>query len=146
MVILRSILVWAALLILASLNRALREFVILPPLGPTAGHIVSTILLSGLILGVAWLTIAWIQPRSPAFAWGLGAMWLTLTLGFEFGAGHYLLHKPWPTLLADYNLARGRIWIAVLVVTLVAPRAGRPGSADSLVRPDSPRRLHPDNR
>ena len=28
---------------------------------------------------------------------------------------------PWPELLADYDLSRGRIWIAVLVVTLLAP-------------------------
>ena len=34
---------------------------------------------------------------------------------------YYLFHKPWATRLADYDVRRGRIWIAVLVVTFVAP-------------------------
>jgi hypothetical protein len=28
---------------------------------------------------------------------------------------------PWAELLVDYDLSRGRIWIAVLIVTLFAP-------------------------
>jgi hypothetical protein len=44
-----------------------------------------------------------------------------LTLAFEFLAGHYLFGHPWATLLADYNLARGRIWLLVLVATLLGP-------------------------
>jgi hypothetical protein len=48
-------------------------------------------------------------------------LWVALTLAFEFGVGHYIFGKPWPELLADYDLSRGRIWIAALVVTLLAP-------------------------
>ena len=51
----------------------------------------------------------------------IGVVWLACTLGFEFLAGHYLFRKPWVELLADYDLRRGRIWIAVLMVTFVAP-------------------------
>jgi hypothetical protein len=51
----------------------------------------------------------------------VGALWLALTLAFEFGVGHYGFGKAWPELLADYDLRHGRIWIAVLVVTLLAP-------------------------
>jgi hypothetical protein len=52
-----------------------------------------------------------------------------LTLGFEFLIGHYVMHKPWAELLADYDVSSGRIWIAVLVTTLLAPlwAAGRRG-------------------
>ena len=55
-----------------------------------------------------------------------------LTLAFEFLAGHFLFRNTWERLLADYNLAQGRVWILVLVTTLVTPvlvhaaRAGRP--------------------
>ena len=51
----------------------------------------------------------------------VGFLWLSLTLMFEFGVGYYLFHRPWEHLIADYNLARGRVLILVLIVTLKAP-------------------------
>lgn len=45
----------------------------------------------------------------------VGALWLVLTLAFEFLAGHYLFQKPWAVLLQDYDLSWGRIWVAVLI-------------------------------
>jgi len=42
-------------------------------------------------------------------------------LAFELVVGHYGFGKAWSELLADYDLRRGRIWVAVLVVTLLAP-------------------------
>jgi hypothetical protein len=49
--------------------------------------------------------------------------------------GHCVLHKPWPTLLADYDITRGRICIAVLITTLLAPLSGGPVGA-SYSRPE----------
>jgi hypothetical protein len=51
----------------------------------------------------------------------VGTLWLALTLTFEFVVGHYGFRKPWADLLADYDVRRGRIWVVVLVVTLLAP-------------------------
>jgi hypothetical protein len=51
----------------------------------------------------------------------VGGLWLALTLTFEFGLGHFIAHKPWHELLADYNIVAGRVWILVLVTTLGAP-------------------------
>jgi len=48
-------------------------------------------------------------------------VWVFFTVGFEFLAGHYVFEKAWETLLADYNLAQGRVWILVLVTCLLAP-------------------------
>jgi len=39
----------------------------------------------------------------------------------QFGFGHFVAHKPWRELLADYNIAAGRIWALVLLTTLLAP-------------------------
>ncbi|MBK8228497.1 MAG: hypothetical protein IPK70_15160 [Flavobacteriales bacterium] len=44
-----------------------------------------------------------------------------MTLAFEFGAGHFLFKKPWSELLYDYNLAQGRIWSLLPIVTAMAP-------------------------
>jgi hypothetical protein len=90
-------------------------------MGDTVGRALSTLVLSGLILLATWVTIGWIRPASPAAALRVGAFWLLLTLAFEFGVGHYGFRKPWTELLADYDVRRGRIWVVVLVATLLAP-------------------------
>jgi hypothetical protein len=54
-------------------------------------------------------------------ALSVGALWSVLTLAFEFVVGHYGFGKAWSELLADYDLRHGRIWVAVLIVTLLAP-------------------------
>ena len=119
--ILRALAVWLLLLILAVLNGGLRDTQLSPRLGDTVGRGISTLLLCGLIVLATWLTIGWIRPGGSREALAVGALWVALTLALEFGVGHYGFGKPWPELLADYDLSRGRIWIAVLVVTLLAP-------------------------
>jgi hypothetical protein len=120
-VILRAVAVWGALLILAVLNGGVRDLWLSPVLGDTVGRALSTVLLCGLILLVSRVTIGWIRPASSREALRVGALWLALTLTFEFAVGHYGFGKAWSELLADYDLRRGRVWLAVLVVTLLAP-------------------------
>jgi hypothetical protein len=79
------------------------------------------LLLSALVFLAAWLLVPWIRPGASRAAWSIGALWLLLTLAFEFLAGHHLIGDSWERLLAEYNVARGRIWILVLVSVLVAP-------------------------
>ena len=120
-VLARSTAVWFAILIIAIANGAFRQGVLNPRLGDAAGHIFSTILLSVAVIVVAWLTIGWIHPPSVRDAWTIGIYWVVLTVAFEFLAGHYVFGTAWPVLLADYNLAKGRIWPLVLLATLMAP-------------------------
>jgi hypothetical protein len=117
----RAVVVWCGLLLLAILNGGLRDIVLSPRLGDVGGRALSTLLLSGLILLITWLTIRWMRPEAFGEALGIGILWLALTLSFEFLVGHYGFGKSWSDLLADYDLRRGRIWVLVLVVTLVAP-------------------------
>lgn len=119
--VLRALAVWSFLLLLAVLNGGLREAWLVPAWGPLRGHQASTLLLSALILGATRLTIGWVGVVDTGQALLVGALWLGLTLAFEFLAGHFLFHRPWPVLLADYDLSQGRIWILVLVVTFLAP-------------------------
>lgn len=120
--VLRAVLIWCALLVVASINGAAREAVLIPRIGEVGGRAVSTLALSTFIVVLTWISIGWIAPRSAQQAWAVGVMWVALTLAFEFLAGHYLFHNPWSRLLEDYNVIRGRIWILVLITTLVSPR------------------------
>ncbi|HEX7919010.1 MAG TPA: hypothetical protein VF454_06360 [Gemmatimonadales bacterium] len=119
--VLRPLAVWGLLLVLAVLNGGLRESWLVPTFGTLRAHQLSTLLLSALILGATWVTFGWLGVRSTREALVVGALWLALTLAFEFLAGHFLFHRAWPVLLADYDLSQGRIWILVLVVTFLAP-------------------------
>lgn len=118
---LRAVEIWLVLLTMAVLNGGVREALITPRVGSFAAHVMSTVLLSAVIVFVAWMSILWIGAASAADALVVGLTWLMLTVAFEFLAGHYLFRNPWQTLFADYNLARGRIWVVVLLSTLLAP-------------------------
>jgi hypothetical protein len=118
---LRALAVWCLLVVLAVLNGGVRDTWLSPRLGDTVGRAISTVTLCGLIFLATWVTIGWIRPTTRAEALRVGVLWLALTLAFEFGVGHYGFGKSWRELLADYDLSRGRIWIAVLIVTLFAP-------------------------
>ncbi|HTK55561.1 MAG TPA: hypothetical protein VL295_01970 [Gemmatimonadales bacterium] len=119
--LLRALAVWGLLLLLAVLNGGLRESWLVPALGPLRGHQASTLLLSALILVATRVTFGWLGLGSAREALLVGALWLALTLAFEFLAGHFHFPKEWTVLLVDYDLTKGRIWPLVLVVTLLAP-------------------------
>jgi hypothetical protein len=117
----KAILLWFVLMVLAILNGTVRLKLIIPYTGLTAGLAISTVMLCGLILLAAWAGIRWVGPTSASQAWSIGLLWLIMTLGFEFGAGHFLFRKPWSELLMDYDFTQGRIWVLVPIATAMAP-------------------------
>ena len=119
--LIRAVLIWFGLLIIASLNGGFREGILVPRIGRGLAQAVSTVMLSALILAIGWIATPWIAPRTLQDAWTVGVLWVALTLAFEFLGGHFLFGKSWQELLTDYNLLAGRIWVMVLVVTLMTP-------------------------
>ena len=117
----RGAVVWLAILLLASVNGAVRDLIVAPRIGDTLARAISTLILCTVVLLVAWLSIRWIGPRTNRQALGIGLCWLALTLTFEVGAAR-LSGKPWSVVLADYAVLRGRIWVLVPIVTFLAPR------------------------
>ena len=57
--ILRALLLWCVLLVVAIINGAIRQGWIVPELGERLGHVVT---LSIAILAVSWVTIGWLAP------------------------------------------------------------------------------------
>jgi hypothetical protein len=123
--------VWALILVLAILNGALREAVLLPALGKPWGLTLSGLLLAACIVAVALAFVPRIVRQGGVEPWRIGLRWLVLTLVFEFGFGRLVQGRSWDELLQAYTFADGNLWPLVLVVTAVAPslavwRAGRP--------------------
>ncbi|MGM0615874.1 MAG: hypothetical protein ACQES7_09940 [Pseudomonadota bacterium] len=119
-VVLKACLIWIGILVLAIANGVVREAILLPWLGEVAAYRVSGLLLSALILGMAYLALPWLPELSPQQYGWLGLGWLALTLVFEFSFG-LAQGKSWPEMLAAYTFQQGNLWPVVLAVTLSAP-------------------------
>jgi hypothetical protein len=55
-----------------------------------------------------------------------GFLWLALTLAFDFLFGHFVDGHTWARLLADYDLAAGRVWVLIPLWVGLAPWVFRP--------------------
>ena len=123
--LLRAFAVWLSFVLIAVMNGAVREAVIVPRLGLIRGGQLSAILLAVAILLVTYVTIEWIAPRTRRGAWRIGFTWLLLVLVFEFGLGR-AQGIPWSAMLDEYKFWNGKLWVLVLLATTTGPfLAGR---------------------
>jgi hypothetical protein len=118
--VVKALSIWAVILVLAIVNGILRESVLIPGFGTPVALVLSGLLLSALIIGVAYVSLSWLQISRPVQFWLVGFGWLALTLVFEFSFGIWQ-GKSWPVLLEAYTFKDGNIWPVVLVATAVAP-------------------------
>lgn len=116
---------WTGLVAIALLNGTLRVLVTQPILGEETARQVATVTLLLLLTGYVW----WLHRRYPigtgAQAWGVGVTWVAMTLTFEFGFGGLVEGLSWSTMLADYDITSGRIWLLVPIWTGLVPTVVR---------------------
>ncbi len=120
-VLTKVLLWWMALVVLAVLNGALREAVLIPSIGAFAGLIASGLILSVAVFLVAYVAVPGLGHLDSAQYWIAGSIWLALTVIFEFSFGLFVEHKEFSELLRAYTFKGGNIWPVVLVSTLVSP-------------------------
>ena len=113
---------WLAILALAIVNGALREAVLLPNLSKPTAYALSGLILSACVLAVAIGLARWLRLDGVRRCATVGALWLALTLVFEFGFG-IAEQKSWREILEPYTFKDGNIWPVVLAVTFLAPFA-----------------------
>lgn len=118
-VVLRALALWLVILVLAIANGALREAVLIPKLGNVTGLLLSGVVLSALVLLVAYLGLPWLHARGRELV-AVGVGWLVATLIFEFSLGVFQ-GKPLGEMLAAYTFKGGNIWPAVLFIVAAAP-------------------------
>jgi hypothetical protein len=117
-------------------NGVIRELAYKDRVGDLAAHQISTAtgIALFLLLFVA-LQRRWPLP-STAEALRIGAVWLALTVLFEFSFGHWVDGKSWSDLLGDYNLATGHVWPLLLAWLALGPAIVRT-VMDRTLRPES---------
>ncbi len=121
MYILKSLILWFLLLISAILNAGLREKFITPSTGEQVSHAISSVTGSIFIFLITLLFIGMLGLTGARQSWWVGIFWVCLTVAFEFLFGHYVMKHSWTHLLDDYNVFKGRLWVLVLVVTVISP-------------------------
>lgn len=118
---LRYLLAWFVMLLVAMINGGLRDLVYgrqLPDLLANQLSCLSGMILLGAV--ICYYVGRW-RPVSAKQAWFIGAFWMMLTVAFESLFFHYVVGHPWPELLANYDLLHGRLWPLVLLWIMVAP-------------------------
>ena len=118
---LKYVIAWVPMVFIAILNGTLRQSLYGRRMSELRAHQLSTltgVLLFAIYIGV--LTGIW-MPASAGQALIIGFIWLGLTVAFEFLFGHYVARHKWKSLLQDYNILAGRVWIALLIWVALAP-------------------------
>jgi hypothetical protein len=114
-------LAWLPMVAIAIANGALRDLWYGKRMSELSAHQLSTAI-GFVLLGVyMWAVVRLWPPASSEQAWVVGALWLVLTLAFEFLFGRYVAHHSWQRLFHDYNVLAGRVWVLIPLWVAVAP-------------------------
>ena len=120
----RYLLGWLALPVAAAANGALRDVTYGKRMPRIAAHSLAVVPLVAAILGwTAGLQRRW-PLSSRRVAVRVGAVWLALTLAFEFGMGA-ARGTPAREMLAEYDIRRGHLWPFVPFAVMLAPEVAR---------------------
>jgi len=112
---------WLVLLLLAMVNGIVREATFGKHLPDLQAHQLST-LMAIVLAGLAvWLFSFWDQPKSLRESLLIGAIWVLLTIAFEFVFGRFVVGHSWERLFQDYNLLAGRVWLIFLLWMFMLP-------------------------
>jgi hypothetical protein len=116
----KALVTWAVLAVVMFANGTLRALVLQPHLGEQLARQVATG--SGVIIvfAAAFLLVRGLEAPSGPELLKVGALWLVLTLSFEFGMG-LVAGTSWDEMLADYDVRSGRLWPLIPLSALVAP-------------------------
>ena len=117
----RAFLAWVVMAVAMILNGAFRVTVLAPRWGEVWAGVASAALGIALIQIIARQTLrksSWTLTNHRVL---IAALWLVLTVTFEFTFGHYVDGKSWSELAANYNLRQGGLWPIVLASLICAP-------------------------
>lgn len=112
---------WLVLAVLAIINGVLRDSTYGRYLPELAAHQISTLTAIGGFGIAVWLFHRRQPTTSMREAWSIGALWLAMTVAFEFGFGHFIAGHSWERLFADYDVPAGRVWPLFLVWIFIMP-------------------------
>ncbi|HSW37885.1 MAG TPA: hypothetical protein VLL97_00160 [Acidobacteriota bacterium] len=112
---------WIGLFVVMFANGTARVLLLQPWLGEDLARQVASVTGVVLVLLASRLFVRASPEAKRAQLLWVGVGWLGATVAFEFLFGHFVSGLNWSSLLADYNILRGRLWLLVLVSVSVGP-------------------------
>ena len=117
----RYLLAWVLMVPIAVINGAVRVRTYGQFVSELGAHQIST-LTAVVLFGIYIFGVTRLWPtESSKQAILIGAIWLAMTVAFEFLFGHFVAGHSWQRLCHDYNLAEGRVWVFVPIWIAIAP-------------------------
>jgi hypothetical protein len=122
-IIRRAVLTWLLLLVAMFAAGAFRVAVVAPRLSSFGTEVAGALLGIAVILALTRPFIRSLERPTRSTLAGIGALWLGLTVAFEFAFFHYVGRKSWESLLAQYDVSAGHLWPFALAAVALAPFA-----------------------
>lgn len=119
--LLRSTVIWLAIIVSESVNGTIRELFITPELGDLRARRVGFAIGLVLISLITLFSIKWIRARSYLQTMIVGLVWAFLTFCFEMSLGRYVAGFSWDRIAQDYDVTRGGLMFFGLAYLALAP-------------------------
>jgi hypothetical protein len=116
----RAVFVWMLIILFETLHGAIREIFIAPRLGDLHARQLGVLVGSAMVLALAWVSSRWIGATTRGARLGVGLLWVSLTLIFEFAVGR-ATGASWDRIFSDYNPLRGGLMLFGLAFMFIAP-------------------------
>jgi hypothetical protein len=128
--------VWLLVMAVEFVNGTLRWIFLRPRVGDFRSGQIGIFAGSLLFLLVVYFCEPWMKLRSVRDCLRVGALWVGLTLAFEWSFGHYVMGRSWESIGTEYNLLQGGLMVVGLAIFGMSPwiafhlrGAGRASSA-----------------
>ncbi len=116
----RIIGIWFIIIAAETVHGILRTLYITPIIGDHAARQIGVVIGSLLIFIIAWVGSRWMSAHTFKDQLSAGAIWVILTITFEFFLGMFL-GFPLSRMLADYDITQGGLMGFGIAFMLFAP-------------------------
>jgi apolipoprotein N-acyltransferase len=118
-VFLRGLVVWVIFMLAEVLHGTARILWLEPLIGDVKARQISVFTGLAIILAIVIASIPWIDATHVKQLWGIGLLWLGLTVSFELALGRFVMGLSWERIASDYNLLQGGLMpLGLLILTL----------------------------
>ena len=121
----RWLMAWLGAPVLAIVNGAARELTYKEQVGESTANQISVAPLIALLALYFWAVQRQWPLAARRDALSMGAVWVVLSVLFEFGFGHYVEGDSWADLLQNYDVTAGNLWILILLWIAAGPATAR---------------------
>jgi len=113
----RALVVWLVLIGVEFAHGILRTVFLVPVVGDLRARQIGVFR----ILIVTCVFVRWVNAPNMKSLLQVGALWVAITIVFEFIFGHYIFNRSWGDLVSGYDLARGGFLAIGMLVVMFSP-------------------------